>query len=98
MTIIIENQNVKAGVQVHGGALQIDFVDEPAMVLGEAVLIDLMRRSIGIIYQNTYHHIGDLPSNVDGKQVEQMTDASLTGHGAGGRAIHLQAPIKIVRN
>lgn len=98
MSIIVENQNVKAGVALDSGALRIEFIDEPSMVLGETVLIDLMQRSIGIIYQNTYHHIGALPQGVDSKAVEKMTDASLKAHGAGGREINLQAPIKIVRS
>ena len=98
MTIIVENQKVKAGVRLASGDLEIHFSEEPALALGETVLIDLMQRSIGIIYQNTYHHIGTLPQGVDGKTVEKMTDASLKALGAGGRELHLHAPIRIVRN
>ncbi len=98
MSIIVENQKVKAGVRLQSGDLEIHFSEEPALALGETVLIDLMQRSIGIIYQNAYHHIGDLPLNMGEKEVAAMTDASLTGQGAGGRMIHLHAPVKIVRN
>lgn len=98
MSIIVENQNVSAGVAVQAGGLFIEFADEPAMVLGESVLIDLMQRSIGIIYQSTYHHIGDLPNDVDGKDFAEMTEASLFGSGADGRTIHLHAPVRIVKN
>jgi hypothetical protein len=97
LSIIIENQLVKAGVAVQSGSLEIDFADEPAFVLSESVVVDLMQRSIGVIYQNTYHHIGDLPASVDGKQVERMTGASLSGQGAGNKEIRLYAPIKIAR-
>lgn len=98
MSIIVENQNVNAGIAVQAGALVIEFSDEPAMVLGETVLIDLMQRSIGIIYQNTYHHIGDLPDGVEGKDVARLTEASLLGYGAEGRALQLHAPVRIVKN
>lgn len=96
MSIIIENQNVKAGVAMAAGALQIDFADDPAFVLSETVLVDLMQRSIGIIYQSTYHHIGDLPLDMEGRALTGMTKAHLTGLGAGGNPIHLNAPLKIV--
>jgi len=98
MSIIMENQNVKAGVCINSGSLQIEFTEDPAFVLSESVIVDLPQRSIGIIYQNAYHHIGDLPQAMDGKDVEKMTNASLFGHGAGGREISLHAPVKIVRN
>lgn len=98
MSIIVENQNVNAGIAMEAGAMRIEFPDEPAMVLGETVLIDLMQRSIGIIYQSTYHHIGDLPAGIDERQFVNMARASLSGHGADGQEIHLQAPIKIVKN
>jgi hypothetical protein len=98
MSIIIENQNVNAGVAVHAGALFIEFADEPAMVLGETVLIDLMQRSIGIIYQNTYHHIGELPEGMKGKDVARLTEAHLQGFGAEGRSLQLHAPVRIVKN
>lgn len=98
MSIIIENQNIKAGVVILGSGLEIKFADEPAFVLSESVLVDLMQRSIGVIYQNTYHHIGDLPASMDDAQVALMEGASLSGKGAGGREIRLNAPIKIVRH
>lgn len=97
MSIIMENQNVKAGVAVRAGILHIDFEDDPSFIRSETVLIDLMQRSIGIIFQNAYHHIGDLPNVVGGADVEQMTNVRLTGHGAGGREIALHAPIKFLR-
>lgn len=96
MSIIIEDQNINAGVVMRSGGLQIDFADDAAFVLSETVLIDLMQRSIGIIYQSTYHHIGDLPSDMECKVLTSMTKAHLTGLGAGGQAIHLNAPLKIV--
>ncbi len=97
MSIIVENQPVKADVCLSAGALHIDFSEDPAFALSETVLIDLMQRSIGIIYQNGYHHIGDLPANVEGSAVEGMTNVRLTGHGEGGREICLHAPIKVLR-
>lgn len=98
MSIIIENQNVKAGVQLSAGGLEIAFPEDPAFVLSESVIVDLLHRSIGIIYQNTYHHIGPLPQDMAGKDIEAATNASLTGLGGGGREISLHAPIKIIRN
>ena len=96
MSIIIENQNIKAGVAMDAGLLQIDFADDASFVLSETVLIDLMQRSIGIIYQSTYHHIGDLPIDMEGKVLTGMTKVHLKGLGAGGHQIHLNAPLKIV--
>lgn len=96
MSIIIENQNIKAGVLLESGLLEIDFEDQPEFVLSETVLLDLMRCSIGIIYQSTYHHIGDLPLDMTNKDLTGMTQAHLKGLGAKGQEIHLNAPVKIV--
>lgn len=97
MSIISENQMVKAGVAVRAGLLHIDFEEDPSFIRSETVLIDLMQRSIGIIFQNAYHHIGELPQDMGGSDVEKMTNVRLIGHGAGGREIALHAPIKILR-
>jgi hypothetical protein len=96
MGIIMENQTVKAGVRIADGALSIEFTDDPSFVRSESVLIDLMHRNIGIIFQNTYHHIGELPDGFGDKEID--IHAHLSGHGAGGQEIHLRAPIKIVAN
>ncbi len=96
MSIITENQSVKAGVEMQKDIICIEFADEPSFVLSESVLVDLMQRSIGIIFQSAYHHIGDLPKNVISKDVEALTKARLRGHGEGGREITLHAPVKIV--
>lgn len=96
MSIITENQQVKAGVAMERDIICIDFADEPSYVLSESVLVDLMHRSIGIIYQSAYHHIGDLPKNMVSKEVETLTRARLRGQGQGGREITLHAPVKIV--
>lgn len=98
MTIIVEDQYVKADVRLDSGALQIDFAEEPVLALSETVLVDLMQRSIGVICQNTYHHIGALPPEVTGQTVDGLTSASLLGHGALGREIRLNAPVRIVRH
>lgn len=98
MSIISENQSVKAGVQLDHGLLQINFDEDPSFIRSETVLVDLMHRSIGIIFQSAYHHIGDLPKNMIGKDVEKMTKARLMGRGHGGREILLHAPVKIVSN
>lgn len=96
MPIISENQQVKAGIELSSGLLHVDFVDDPSFIRSETVLVDLMHRSIGIIFQNAYHHIGDLPKNVIGKDIEKLTRARLKGHGAGGRELQLHAPVKFV--
>lgn len=96
MPIILENQKVRAGVLMDSGALCIDFTEDPSFVRSETVLIDLMQCSIGIIFENAYHHIGDLPKNVGRADVTKMTNVRLTGHGEGGREIELRAPIKIL--
>lgn len=95
MSIISENQNVKAGICLDGAGLSIDFAEDPSYIRSETVLVDLMQRSIGLIFENAYHHIGDLPKNVIGPDIEKMTRAKLRGHGQGGRSIELHAPIRI---
>ncbi len=97
MSIILENQIVRAGIVFDQGILALDFPEDPAFTLSETVLIDLPQRSIGIIYQNAYHHVGDLPQHLGGVDIERMTNVRLTGHGAGGREITLHAPVKILR-
>ena len=97
MTITIENQDVTAGLAMDHGLIQIDFAEDPSYVRSETVLVDLMQRSIGIIFQSAYHHIGDLPKNFIGKEVEALTRARLRGQGEGGRQITLHAPVKIIR-
>lgn len=97
MTIISENQSVKAGVGIDAGEIMINFDDDPSFTRSETVLVDLMHRSIGIIFQSAYHHIGDLPKNMIGKDVEKLTKARLMGRGEGGREILLHAPVKIVQ-
>lgn len=97
MSIFIEDQTVNAGICMNAGELEINFTDDPAYVRSEAVLVDLMHRSIGIIFQNSYHHIGELPGTIVGTDMMAMTDASLTGFGEGGREIRLHAPVKIVK-
>ncbi len=95
MSIITENQWIKADICMNAGVLAIDFEEDPSFIRSEAVLIDLMQRSIGIIFQNGYHHIGDLPADVVG--IEKMTKVRLSGHGEGGKEIFLHAPIKLLR-
>ena len=91
MSIITENQKVKADLSLSSGLLHIEFEEDPSYIRSEIVLVDLMRRSIGIIFESAYHHIGDLPRELDG-----ATGALLQGHGAGGKAVRLHAPIKYV--
>jgi hypothetical protein len=97
MPIIVENQTVKAGVCLDKAGLSIDFKDDPSFIRSESVLVDLMQRSIGLIFENGYHHIGDLPKNVVTKDIENMTRALLRGQGHGGRSIELRAPVQIIR-
>ena len=94
MSIIMENQSVKAGVTIAGNALSIEFTEDPSFVRSESIIVDLMQRSIGLIFQNSYHHIGDLPQGFGDAEID--INARLSGHGAGGKEIHLNAPIKIV--
>ena len=75
----------------------IDFDEDSSFVRSESVLIDLLHRSIGIIFENAYHHIGDLPKGVGLSDLAGMANVRLTGSGAGGREITLNAPIKILR-
>ena len=96
MPIISENQNVTAGICMDAAGLSIDFSDDPSFIRSESVLVDLMHRSIGLIFENAYHHIGDLPKNMVGSDIERMTRARLRGHGQGGRSIELHAPVRIV--
>lgn len=98
MSIISENQNVKAGIQCDSAGMNIHFEEDPSFIRSETVLVDLIANSVGLIFQNSYHHIGDLPKNVMGKQVEALAQARLLGHGAGGQEIALHAPIKFVRS
>lgn len=97
MSIITENQQVKAGIALEEGCLHIQFEDDPSYIRSETVLVDLMQRSIGIIFQNAYHHIGDLPKNMIGKDIEALAKARLLGKGEGGRPIELHAPIKFLK-
>ena len=83
-------------MQIHAGLLEIEFQDDPSFVRSETVLIDLMRRSIGIIFQNAYHELGLWPADIEGKDMQSMTRARLMGHGEGGREILLHAPIRLV--
>lgn len=96
MSIIVENQLVKADIFMGAEGLEIDFAEEGCFALSETVLIDLMHRSIGIIYQNGYHHIGDLPSGLE-DEMDGMRNARLVGRGANGQEIVLHAPLKILR-
>lgn len=95
MAIISENQSVKAGVCLDSAGLSIDFQEDPSYVRAETVLVDLMQRSIGLIFESAYHHIGDLPKNMVGHDIEKMTRAKLRGQGQGGRSIELHAPVRI---
>ncbi len=97
MSIIMENQNVKAAVCFKSNGLCIDFDEDSSFVRSESVLIDLSHRSIGIIFENAYHHIGDLPNGMLASDLEGMANVRLTGSGAGGREFTLNAPIKILR-
>lgn len=97
MSIISQNQMVKADVCWAAGALSIDFHEDSSFIRSETVLVDLMHRSIGIIFQNAYHHIGNLPDEMFSKDIEGMTKVRLRGQGAGNREISLNAPIKILR-
>jgi hypothetical protein len=96
MPIITDFQNVKADVRVASGVLKIDFSEDPSYTRSETVIIDLMQRSIGIIFQHGYHHIGDLPKSVSTTEVEGASIARLCGHGEMGREIVLHAPVKLV--
>lgn len=98
MTIISQNQNVKAGIAMHAGSLQIDFTEDPSFIRSDSVLIDLTHRSIGIVFQNGYHHIGNLPGHVDSNDLAKTSNAKLFGLGGGGRRIALNAPVKIIHN
>ncbi len=97
MSISIENQNVKADVSIHTDCIQIEFAEDPSYVRSDSVLLDMLQCSIGVVFQNSYHHIGDLPKNMVGKDVESLVQARLLGRGEGGRAIALHAPIKFVK-
>jgi hypothetical protein len=97
MPIISQNQSVKAHVALIADHLDIEFADDPSFIRGETVVIDLMQRSIGIIFQSGYHHIGDLPKGIKTEDMKDMTNARLMGHGAKGRIIELRAPVKIIR-
>jgi len=96
MSIISQNQSVKAYVALLADRLDIEFAEDPSFIRGETVVIDLMQRSIGIIFQSGYHHIGDLPASIGQADMKQMTNARLMGHGAKGRKIELRAPVKII--
>lgn len=96
MSIIVENQTVKAEICLGAEGLEIDFAEDGCFALSETVLIDLMQRSIGIIYQNGYHHIGDLPTGLE-DGMDGVRNARLVGRGANGREIVLHAPLKILR-
>ncbi|MFA5592342.1 MAG: hypothetical protein WC989_03405 [Micavibrio sp.] len=98
MSIILENQNVKAGVRYQDGGLDIFFEDDPSYVRSETVLLDIESRSIGIIFQNAYHYIGSIPGELGIEEMEHLfkIKARLLGLGAGGKPIALHAPIKIV--
>lgn len=96
MTIISQNQTVKAGVAMNSGALHIDFTEDPSFIRSETVLIDLTHRSIGIVFENGYHHIGNLPGDVASDDIAKASRAKLCGSGEGGRRIALNAPVKIV--
>jgi hypothetical protein len=96
MSIITENQYVKADVAMATGYLAIDFAEDACFTRSETVLIDLMHRSIGVIFQNGYHHIGDLPSGLAGPAMQGLRNARLSGYGGDGREIVLHAPLKIV--
>lgn len=98
MTIISQNQTVKAGVAMHAGALHIDFTEDPSFIRSETVLVDLMQRSIGIVFQNGYHHIGNLPGDVSSGDLAKALSAKLQGSGEGGRRITLNAPVKIIKH
>ncbi|PZQ43800.1 MAG: hypothetical protein DI551_11425 [Micavibrio aeruginosavorus] len=97
MSIILQSQPIKADICLNAGKLHIDFAEDPSFVRSETVVIDLMHRSIGLIFQNGYHHVGDLPATLGNPDVEAMTNVRLTGHGEGGREIFLNAPIKLHR-
>lgn len=91
-----ENQNVKAGVAWISGKMDIYFEEDPSFVRSEAVLVDLGLNSVGLIFENSYHHIGDLPKNMMSDNAAALSNARLRGHGAGGRSIQLHAPVKLV--
>lgn len=96
MSIILENQKVSAGIRLEAAELSIEFQDDPSYIRSETVLVDLMQCSIGIIFENAYHHIGDFPRDMVGLGIEKMTRARLYGNGQGGRSIELHAPVRIV--
>lgn len=96
MPIILENQKVKAGISYQSGALDIVFEDDPSFVRSETVLVDLMQRNIGLIFQSGYHDLGRLPQNLMSEDAASLAKARLRGHGEGGRAIELHAPVRIV--
>lgn len=96
MSNIQSNQHVKADIHLASGILNIDFAEEPGFALSETVIVDLMQRSIGVIFHHAYHHIGDLPMGVSNDEVCKTTRACLSGHGEFGRKIILHAPVKLV--
>lgn len=96
MSIILENQTVSAGVRFDASELSIEFQDDPSYIRSEIVLVDLMRCSIGIIFENAYHHIGEFPRDMVDLGIERMTRARLYGNGQDGRSIQLHAPVRFV--
>ena len=94
MPILTQIQDVKANVTMSSGALHIGFSEDPSYTRSETVIIDLLHRSIGIIFCQGYHHIGDLPIDIPSKELKEMTMATLSGVGEMGRQITLHAPVK----
>ncbi len=90
-------QTVKANIQYLPDRMDIAFSDDPSFTRAETVLLDLMHRSVGVIFDHGYHHIGELPFELTAKDLGCMTKAKLSGHGEMGREIVLHAPIKLVR-
>jgi hypothetical protein len=96
MSSMMEYQSVKAGISYISGKMDIYFEDDPSFVRSEAVLVDLDRNSVGLIFENSYHHIGAMPKNMMTGNSMDLTRARLRGLGAGGRALQMHAPVKLV--
>lgn len=95
MSIIVTNQSVNANISYKKGCLDIAFRDDPSYTRSETVVIDLMRRNIGLIFQDAYHHVGSFPDGFTGREADVKPYARLHGDGERGQKIELHAPVTI---
>lgn len=92
MPIIVESEGVQADISVSGGFLDIDFLD-PAFVRCDKVLVDVLRRTIGVVLHEGYHEVETLSGDIDCEGLEDITTARLSGQ-VGGHTISLRVPVK----